>query len=293
MQEVQNTHALAPVEGFEGVKRKLEARLRLWRTTVIAGAAIAALIPLAVVADEGQVGINAGGIPQQIQNVLATLATQTTQIASLQAGDTSQGGQLAALQHQLDTQSGQIVALQSQLRDESAARSAGDAAGKAYTDAETARATGAENALGASIAKIDGSSTLDAAKAYADAQVAAEAAARQSSDAALQANLNAETDRAKLAESNVVGPDHGYTDQQVAAEATARQSAIDAERARAQGAEAALLNAINAEIARATAGELAAFTKAVSTVETNLTTVARASTSVDNFLQNIKDGNFA
>jgi len=186
MKEVQDTRALAPVEGFERVKRKLEAKLRLWRTTVIAGAAIAALIPIAVVAEEGQAGTNGGGIPQQIQNALATLATQTTQIASLQAADTSQNAQLDALQHQLDTQNAQILALQSQLTDEAAARSAGDAAGRTYTDAETARATGAENALGASIAKIDGSSTLDAAKAYADAQVAAavsaETAARKQGD---------------------------------------------------------------------------------------------------------------
>jgi hypothetical protein len=90
MQERQPVHGLAPVEEFARVKLKLERKLRRWRMTVVAGAAMVALVPVAVAADGGQGGGDGGGgILQTILRALKTIATHTTQIAALQAGDTT------------------------------------------------------------------------------------------------------------------------------------------------------------------------------------------------------------
>ena len=302
MKDLQNSRALTSAEDFARVKRKLERRLQIWRMTVIAGAAMAALVPAAVFADTVQVAPSGagGGILQTIRQALATLATHTTQIASLQATDSTQNVQLAQLHKELQDQNAQIAALQAQLNSEAAARAAGDAAGKTYTDAETARARAAEGALATSVAAVDNSATLAAARGYTDAQVAAEAAARQAADSSLQDNINAEVARAKAAEAaGIVGPDHTYTDAQVAAESSARLAGdaalgtrLDNEIARAQGAEASLTTALDNEIARAQAGELAAFNHAVGKVEADLTTLAKASSNPNDFVRMIADGLF-
>ena len=256
MKEQQYTRALTPVEDFERVKQELVRKLRLWRMTVIAGAALAALVPAAVFADE--LGSNSG-IPQQVQQLLATITTHTTQIAALQGSDNSQTAQIALLQQQLQTQNAAIVALQAQLRDETAARQAGDAAGKAYTDSETARATAAEGALTTALAAVDNSATLSAAKAYTDAEMTrAKGAESGISDA-----LNAEVAARKQGDADTLAAANLHSDTSIATETAARQAG-----------DATLTTNLNGETARATAGEQTATSSAVGIVESDLTFIA-------------------
>ena len=206
MKEQQNVRPLAPVEDFEQVKQELLQKLRLWRTTVIAGAAVAALVPAAVFADAELTGNTGGGIPQQVQSLLATVTTNSSQIAALQGSDASQNAQIAQLQQQLQAQSAAIAALQVQLKDETAARQAGEATGKAYTDTEMTRASAAESgihdALTAEIAarKQGDSDTLAASTLHTNTAVAAETTRATAAEGTLTSLLSNEIARATAAE---------------------------------------------------------------------------------------------
>jgi hypothetical protein len=261
MKEQQNVRPLAPVEDFERVKQELLQKLRLWRTTVIAGAAVAALVPAAVFADAELTGNAGGGIPQQVQSLLATVTTNSSQIAALQGSDASQNAQLAQLQQQLQTQSAAIAALQAQLKDETAARQAGEATGKAYTDTETDRAKSAEGALTTALASVDNTATLNAAKAYTDAEMTRASAAESGIHDALTAEIAAR----KQGDADTLAAATLHTDTAVAAETT-----------RATAAEGTLTSLLNNEIARATAAEQAAILTAVGNVEANLTAMAKS-----------------
>ena len=266
MSDNQNRHAFAPAGDLERVRWR-PRRPGRWRLVVVAGIAATSLLPIAASAGAPDEKLGLPGLTQVVHDLAATVATNTANIASLQSGATTQSGQIALLQHQIDAQQAEIDALQTRVV-------RGEATGRAYTDAETARASAAEGNLAAADRAGDGGATaLAAAKAYTDQQVAAESAARQAADAANAASVTAESTRATGAESSL-------------------GSAINGEIARAQAAESALTAALNSEIARAIAGEDAARKQAIISVETSLTTLAYATTGGDGFRQAIIDIGF-
>ena len=281
MSDDQNQHAFASAGGLERAGWRLP-RLRRLRLAAMAGIAAASLLPIAASAGGPDVKLGLPGLTQVVHDLAATVAANTASIASLQSGATTQGGQIALLQHQLDAQHAEIAALRAQVVQDKAT-------GRAYTDAETTRATAAEGQLAAADNAGGGAATLAAAKAYTDAetaramaaeaadhsyidqQVADEAAARQGGDVNSFNAAKLYTDgqvaaeaAARQAGDAASGGDHTYTDQQVANESAARQAAdsalqvnVNAEAARASNAETSLSNQINSEIARAQGAESA------------------------------------
>jgi hypothetical protein len=221
---------------------------------VVAGVAAVALFPVAA-------GATGGG-----------LAALTAEVQALTGQTNTNTAAIASLQNTVQQQSGQIAALQSALAAETAARKQGDAdtlaAASGYADQQVGNETAAR--------KAGDQAALDAAKAYTDAETNRAEAAEQ---ALAGSAVGSDDDSATLAAAK------GYTDQQVGAEASARANA-----------DSSLQQQLNNEINRAEIAEAAAFNNAVTAargiVESDLTSLAQASTSATDFWTQVASGNW-
>ena len=85
MSDDQNQHAFASAGGLERAGWRLP-RLRRWRLAVVAGIAVASLLPIAASAGGTEEKLGLPGLTQVVHDLATTVAANTASIASHQIG---------------------------------------------------------------------------------------------------------------------------------------------------------------------------------------------------------------